>query len=79
MAPYNQASYKDHLFASSVIYSVVNSIETLNERLGSTAALWQQRVADRRTLARMSDHMLADIGLSRTEVLREVNKPFWRG
>jgi uncharacterized protein YjiS (DUF1127 family) len=29
-------------------------------------------------MARLSDRMLADIGLSRLEATREVSKPFWR-
>ena len=31
-----------------------------------------------RELASLSDHLLADIGLSRQEVMREAAKPYWR-
>jgi uncharacterized protein YjiS (DUF1127 family) len=33
----------------------------------------------RRHLARMDDRLLRDIGLSRADAKREINKPFWRG
>ncbi len=39
---------------------------------------WQERAAQRRQLAAMSDRMLRDIGLSRADVAREFAKPFWR-
>jgi uncharacterized protein YjiS (DUF1127 family) len=29
-------------------------------------------------LARLDDHLLSDIGLSRSDVEREIHKPFWR-
>jgi len=39
---------------------------------------WRDRITQRREMARLSDRMLADIGLSRLEATREVGKPFWR-
>lgn len=39
---------------------------------------WQERAAQRRRLEAMSDRMLKDIGLSRSDVARESAKPFWR-
>lgn len=33
--------------------------------------------SERRTLARLTDAELADIGLSRTEAMREAARPFW--
>lgn len=41
-------------------------------------ALWSGRELERRWLAECSDHTLRDIGLSRSELRREVDKPFWR-
>lgn len=40
--------------------------------------VWQQRAHDRRRLLAMSERHLSDIGLSRADILREANKPFWR-
>jgi uncharacterized protein YjiS (DUF1127 family) len=39
----------------------------------------QQRLADRETLAGMTEARLRDIGLTRAEANRAADKPFWRG
>lgn len=41
--------------------------------------LWRERAWQRRQLARLSDHMLTDIGISRAEAWMECDKPFWKG
>ncbi|WP_309475534.1 DUF1127 domain-containing protein [Pseudomonas sp. B21-012] len=38
---------------------------------------WRQLHRQRRELARLSDAALDDIGLSRADFLREVERPFW--
>ncbi|WP_268797293.1 DUF1127 domain-containing protein [Pseudomonas huanghezhanensis] len=38
---------------------------------------WLQLHRERRQLASMSDDALKDIGLSRADVLQEVERPFW--
>ncbi|WP_433887356.1 DUF1127 domain-containing protein [Pseudomonas vranovensis] len=38
---------------------------------------WRQLHRQRRELARLSDAALDDIGLSRADILREVERPFW--
>jgi uncharacterized protein YjiS (DUF1127 family) len=40
--------------------------------------LWRQRARDRTLLARLDDRMLRDIGLTRSDVEHEINRPFWR-
>ena len=47
------------------------------ERFG-LLQVWLARYRQRRQLARLDTHLLKDIGLSRTDALREVHKPFWR-
>ena len=39
---------------------------------------WLERMRERRHLARLSDDMLKDIGVSRADVEHVVEKPFWR-
>ena len=39
---------------------------------------WRQRARERRDLARLGERELHDIGLSRSLVFNEINKPFWR-
>ncbi len=46
--------------------------------LGRTLLDWQNRARGRRMLAELDDRLLSDIGLTRVDVWREVNKPFWR-
>lgn len=45
-----------------------------------TLATWMMRSAQRRALRELpkEDRLLADIGLTREQVLREASKPFWR-
>ncbi|MCC7046440.1 MAG: DUF1127 domain-containing protein [Alphaproteobacteria bacterium] len=39
---------------------------------------WQQRARERRALAAMDEHMLHDLGLTRVDIMIELDKPFWR-
>lgn len=39
---------------------------------------WIQHSRQRRALANLDDHLLRDIGVSRSEATREIDKPFWR-
>jgi uncharacterized protein YjiS (DUF1127 family) len=42
------------------------------------AGLWRQRARDRALLAQFDDRMLPDIGLTHADVVREINRQFWR-
>ncbi len=44
----------------------------------SLTVLWYQRARERRQLNALDDRILADIGVTRAEVAREYDKPFWR-
>jgi uncharacterized protein YjiS (DUF1127 family) len=49
--------------------------------MGWAAALvarWIERARQRHALAELDDHLLRDIGVTRVEAAREVEKPFWR-
>jgi uncharacterized protein YjiS (DUF1127 family) len=39
---------------------------------------WHHATRSRAMLAELDDRMLADIGISRADAQREVEKPFWR-
>ena len=39
---------------------------------------WQRRVRERRELAQLTDRELYDFGASRSDVIAELRKPFWR-
>jgi uncharacterized protein YjiS (DUF1127 family) len=54
---------------------------SLRQALSRTLALlreWRRRSRDRAELARFDERMLRDIGITRGDVCRELNKPFWR-
>ena len=54
---------------------------SLRQALSRTLAMlreWRRRSRDRAELARLDERMLRDIGISRGDVWREINKPFWR-
>ena len=58
-----------------------NGLTAVAELLGDAFTLaygWTERSRQRRSLMRLDDHMLHDIGLSRSDVEREGSKPFWR-
>lgn len=40
---------------------------------------WMERARQRQALAALDHHLLKDIGLNRTDVAAEVQKPFWQG
>jgi len=46
-------------------------------RILETLPLWQRRALERRVLAEFEDRLLADVGLTRDDLRREREKPFW--
>jgi uncharacterized protein YjiS (DUF1127 family) len=53
----------------------------LRQALTSITAMlreWRRRARSRAELAMLDERMLRDIGVSRADIWREVNKPFWR-
>ena len=45
---------------------------------GRRLQLWQERVQRRSRLSKLDDRRLAELGLTRAQVIRELEKPFWR-
>ncbi|WP_167730212.1 DUF1127 domain-containing protein [Terasakiella sp. SH-1] len=39
--------------------------------------IWTKRAQQRRSLHTLSDETLKDVGLSRDQIQKEANKPFW--
>lgn len=44
----------------------------------AAVTFWIGRRATRKQLARLSNHELHDIGISRADAMAEATKPFWR-
>jgi uncharacterized protein YjiS (DUF1127 family) len=47
-------------------------------RIHTRLSEWRRLSRSRADLARLDDRMLRDIGVTRVDVWREINKPFWR-
>jgi uncharacterized protein YjiS (DUF1127 family) len=46
--------------------------------LGETLHVWRERHRAREELTHWTERDLHDIGISRSDVMREAEKPFWR-
>jgi uncharacterized protein YjiS (DUF1127 family) len=55
-------------------WSIAGTLVALLDRVG----IWIERSRQRRTLEALPDHLLSDIGISRSEAASEADKPFWR-
>jgi uncharacterized protein YjiS (DUF1127 family) len=64
--------------APSLVSTGWREIEQLLVNVLEQVLVWHQRMIERRQLAALSDVELRDIGLSRTDIAGEINKPFWR-
>jgi|UPI000556D042 uncharacterized protein YjiS (DUF1127 family) len=60
-------------------YGIAGAIGGWSIRTGDTLLLWLERYRQRRALGSMSDHLLKDLGLSRSDAGRETGKRFWEG
>jgi len=65
------------VFAPTPAASTVR--RSLRARIAGTLGVWMQRMQQRQQLAAMSTYELRDIGLSRSEAFREMQKAPWQG
>lgn len=49
----------------------------LGRTVRTTITVWRQRSASRRELRELDEHVLRDVGISRSQADFEGNKPFW--
>lgn len=65
----------------NIVPDLFHSVFGLPEKLLVTAfdrlAQWHDRARERHQLRMLDDHMLHDVGLSRSDVESEARKPFW--
>jgi uncharacterized protein YjiS (DUF1127 family) len=47
-------------------------------RVAARLLEWQERSRQRSMLARLDEHLLRDLGLTRADAEEECGKPFWR-
>ena len=62
----------------AVIASLWAAIERRLVAFFETLAAWQDQAAKRHHLSQLDQRMLRDVGLSRADVRRELEQPFWR-
>ena len=55
-----------------------HAIVTMTVRVSATLLDWQERHRQRRSLGKLSSHMLRDIGLTSRDADREAGKRFWQ-
>lgn len=55
-----------------------NLIKQVSLNVLNTLKGWQRRAEQRQHMAEMSERMLGDIGLTRADLAREAEKPFWQ-
>jgi uncharacterized protein YjiS (DUF1127 family) len=65
---------REHAKRRRLLHWLSNSPRMISEAL----CKWRHRSRSRAALATLDDRMLKDIGITRIDVWREVNKPFWR-
>jgi len=46
-------------------------------RFGALISLWYLRARQRKALAELDDRMLRDLNITSSQVLAEIEKPFW--
>ncbi len=71
-----EQSYQNNF--SQNLSTCIQSDVSLVQRIVKRLQIWAGRSQQRKALARLDDHMLADIGVSRGQALQEMNKPFWK-
>jgi uncharacterized protein YjiS (DUF1127 family) len=66
---------------STITMTIFRSTHTTHsshwDQLKLRIAEWQRRARSRRELEAFSDATLRDIGITRCDAHREMNKPFW--
>ena len=58
--------------------SIVAAGQAVLTSLADMTIIWLNRHQSRRDLSELDDRLLADVGISREDALREAGKPFWR-
>ena len=64
---------------AAAAFGLAAALRRLATRAAETLYLWMERTRQRRALMKLSDHMLKDLGLSRSDAGRESGKRFWEG
>ena len=58
--------------------ALTSVVENALIRFFDLVLIWRENARSRHALARLDDHMLSDLGLSRAQAEFEASTPFWR-
>jgi len=61
----------DNMFANTM--SLIQTIKRIYTKISD----WREVYRQRRELRELSDHLLKDIGISRSDAMREASRAFW--
>ncbi|OMH32817.1 DUF1127 domain-containing protein [Motiliproteus sp. MSK22-1] len=53
-------------------------VKSILDSVKNSLVKWRQNYRSRADLGELSDHMLKDIGITRSQAQDEATKPFWR-
>lgn len=67
----------DRFDISAKVYAVTLNVEEAFVSVNNIVKTWVKNSNGRKELARLSPHMLKDIGLNSYDVRIELDKPFW--
>ena len=59
--------------------TLITAVKNAGRSLRALAAIWRRRLGERALLAQMDEREIRDLGISTSDVMMEINKPFWRG
>jgi len=59
------------------IYTNMSTQKHVRNNVWTILRVWREFSRQRRELRALSDHMLKDIGISRSDAIREANRAFW--
>lgn len=78
--PRNRLTVEQDLFTTTPVAAaaVAAPPPSFRQRFGHAVAVWRERTAARRCLARMDARSLRDAGISPAAAAYESGKPFWR-
>ncbi|GAA6157951.1 DUF1127 domain-containing protein [Ruegeria sp. HU-ET01832] len=54
-------------------------IASLAVQFAATVTKWERQRRSRVNLSKLDDRLLRDVGLTRHQADREINRPFWHG
>ncbi|WP_170769722.1 DUF1127 domain-containing protein [Ruegeria lacuscaerulensis] len=54
-------------------------IASLAVRFAATVTKWERQRRSRVNLSKLDDRLLRDVGLTRDQANREIERPFWHG